>query len=387
MATRNVAVFIDAENLFKGYGKLDIPDVSMEDILKQLESAAALAADGGSIAVARAFADWNALGLEDYRRDVERAGVQTVQVFSVSKAEKNAADIVLVVDCLRVAAELEQIDVFVIVSADGDFVPLVRRLHELNKYVVGATLPDHRPNNVLEREVDQYVTLKLAAKPPPAAALKPLFSSGEQAAPVETRPRKTARKAPAEKPAAPEQAEARAKKVPAKKAATKPDEPAKKAATKKAATKKAEPAKKAASKQPATQAPSGTGRTKVNWHALAQEIPVVHADAATSPEDYKAIIKKVLSDSKVRSFSDQLANHGGPLPILAMAIKAAAPKLSPSDARVSSLSRALRFALAGTQYALARESDDVQPVLVRRSSKPAGMLPDLSLDDIQRGVQ
>ncbi len=233
MATRNVAVFIDAENLFKGYGKLDIPDVSMEDILKQLESAAALAADGGSIAVARAFADWNALGLEDYRRDVERAGVQTVQVFSVSKAEKNAADIVLVVDCLRVAAELDQIDVFVIVSADGDFVPLVRRLHELNKYVVGATLPDHRPNNVLEREVDQYVTLKLAAKAPPAAALKPLFSSGEQAAPLESRPRKTARKAPAEKPAGPEQAEPQAKKAPAKKATTKQDEPAKKAAAKK----------------------------------------------------------------------------------------------------------------------------------------------------------
>lgn len=385
MPTRNVAVFIDAENLFKGYGKLDIPDVSMEDILKQLESAAALAADGGSIAVARAFADWNALGLEDYRRDVERAGVQTVQVFSVSKAEKNAADIVLVVDCLRVAAELEQIDVFVIVSADGDFVPLVRRLHELNKYVVGATLPDHRPNNVLEREVDQYVTLKLAAKPPPAAALKPLFSSGEQAAPTESRPRKSARKAPAETQAAPEKPEARAKEVPAKKAAPKQEVPAKKA-SKKTEPKKAA-TKKAASKQPATQAQPAAGKGKVNWHALAQEIPVVHADAATSPEDYKAIIKKVLSDSKVRSFSDQLANHGGPLPILAMAIKAAAPKLSPSDARVSSLSRALRFALAGTQYALARESDDVQPVLVRRSTKPAGVLPDLSLDDIQRGVQ
>jgi hypothetical protein len=98
-------------------------------------------------------------------------------------------------------------------------------------------------------------------------------------------------------------------------------------------------------------------------------------------------VKKVLSDSRVRSFCDQLANHGGPLPILAMAIKAAAPRLSPSDARVSSLSRALRFALAGTQYALARESDEVQPVLVRRSANPPGMLADLSLDDIQRGVQ
>jgi len=40
-----------------------------------------------------------------------------------------------------------------------------------------------------------------------------------------------------------------------------------------------------------------------------------------------------------------------------------------------------------TAIALARESDDVQPVLVRRTANPAGMLSDLSLDDIQRGVQ
>lgn len=364
MTSRNVAVFIDAENLFKGYGKLDIPDVSMEDILKQLESAAALAADAGSIAVSRAYADWNALGLEDYRRDVERAGVQTVQVFSVSKAEKNAADIVLVVDCLRVAAELEQIEVFIIVSADGDFVPLVRRLHELDKYVVGATLPDHRANNVLEREVDQYVTLKLSVKAPPAGALKPVFSGdGQVPATKKATTKKATKKAPAEK-----------------KAESKPE---KKQAEKKAAAQPAKQAKQAKAVVP----PVEPAKAKVNWHDLAQEIPVVHAEAAKSPEDYKAIVKKILSDSKVRSFCDQLANRGGPLPILAMAIKAAAPKLSPSDARVSSLSRALRFALAGTQYALARESDDVQPVLVRRSAHPAGILSDLTLDDIQRGVQ
>jgi uncharacterized LabA/DUF88 family protein len=377
VTNRNVAVFIDAENLFKGYGKLDIPDVPMEDLLKQLESAAALAADAGSIAVARAYADWNALGLEDYRRDVERAGVQTVQVFSVSKAEKNAADIVLVVDCLRVAAELEQIEVFIIVSADGDFVPLVRRLHELDKYVVGATLPDHRPNNVLEREVDQYVTLKLGVKPPPAGALKPVFSADVEAAATRNAPRKSAAAPIARKKVA----------EPAPKVAKKAVKQAEKKAEKAPPAKQAKAKKTAQPKETPKQAAPIAAKGKVNWHALAQEIPVVHAEAATSPEDYKTIVKKVLSDSKVRSFSDQLANHGGPLPILAMAIKAAAPKLSPSDARVSSLSRALRFALAGTQYALARESDDVQPVLVRRSTNPAGVLSDLSLDDIQRGVQ
>ena len=373
MATRNVAVFIDAENLFKGYGKLDIPDVSMEDILKQLESAAALAADGGSIAVARAFADWNALGLEDYRRDVERSRVETVQVFSVGKAEKNAADIVLVVDCLRVAGDLDHIEVFVLVSADGDFVPLVRRLHELDKYVVGATLSHHPVNSVLEKEVDQYVALKVTPVPP-VGALKPVFSADPTA------------KLPAKKVAAKKVTEAPAKKA----AAREPEKAAKKQeSAKKQAPAKNPPRQSAGGAPTAKQEPAPQNRApaKPEWHKLATQIPVVHKGSATSPDDYKAIMKQVLSEPKVRSYLDQLANHGGTLPILAMAIKAAAPQVSPSDAKVSTLSRALRFALAGTPYALARQSDDDQPVLVRRSTKPAGMLPDLSLDDIQRGVQ
>ena len=152
MDNRNVAVFIDAENLFKGYGKLDIPDLTMEEMLEQLESAVGREAGAGEIAISRAYADWNALGIEDYRRDVERAGVKTVQVFSAGKASKNAADIELVVDCLRSAADLDHLEVFIIVSADGDFVPLVRRLHEMDKYVVGATLADHPVNSLLERE-------------------------------------------------------------------------------------------------------------------------------------------------------------------------------------------------------------------------------------------
>ncbi len=374
MTSRNVAVFIDAENLFKGYGRLEIPDVPMVDILKQLETAVAREAGAGSIALARAYADWSALGLEDYRREVERAGVQTMQVFSVSKAEKNAADIVLVVDCLRAAADLEQLEVFIIVSADGDFVPLVRRLHELDKYVVGATLANHPVNNVLEQEVDHYVPLKLT--PQPSTGLQAVFSSDPAA--------KAAEKPPAKKVTSPTAAESS---KPRKLSTTK--RPTQKQPTQKPAAKtepaKTEPAKKQPAKKARPVADKSPG--KANWHEMAKQIPVVHAGRANSPNDYKTIIKKVLTDSKVRSFCDKLANQGGTLPILAMALKAAAPELSPSDAKVSSLSRALRFGLAGTQYALARESDDVQPVLVRRQNNPAGMLSDLSLDDIERGVQ
>lgn len=372
MTNRNVAVFIDAENLFKGYGKLEIPDVSMADILDQLEAAAAREAGSGSIAIARAYADWNALGLEDYRRDVVRSRVETVQVFSVGKAEKNAADIVLVVDCLRAADDLEQLEVFIIVSADGDFVPLVRRLHELDKYVIGATLAGHPVNSVLEQEVDQYVGLKLTPAPP-VAALRPVFSGRDGAAeiPLKAAAKKAAKKAPAATKAAKKVVEPQA----AKKAPLKAQKQPEKAQKQPAAARKQQPA------------PAKKVAGKANWHAMAKDIPVVHDGSASSPDEYKAIIRKVLLDSKARSFFDKLANQGGTLPILAMAIKAAAPRLSPSDARVSSLSRALRFALAGTQYALARESDDVQPVLVRRGGNPMGILPDLSLDDIERGVQ
>lgn len=351
VTNRNVAVFIDAENLFKGYGKLEIPDISMEQILDQLETAAAREAGAGSIALARAYADWGALGLEDYRRDVERAGVETVQVFSVSKAEKNAADIVLVVDCLRAAGDLDQLEVFILVSADGDFVPLVRRLHELDKYVIGATLADHPVNNVLEREVDQYVPLKV--KPvPPAAALQPLFSGD-----------------PSSASSVPFRAPAR----------TAPVEPR--------ADRKVEKQPEPREAHQRVEQRRSSKKAKTSWHDLARQIGVVHDAKASSPDEYKQIVEKVLEDDVVRGFADQLADQGGPLPMLAMALKAAAPQLSPSDARVSSLSRALRFALADTPYALARESDDVQPVLVRRSAAPKGVLADLSLDDIQRGVQ
>lgn len=342
---RNVAVFIDSENLFGGYGRLSLPPVSTKQIIDLIIDAADEQAETGKVAVARAYADWDKDGLKEYRREVEDGGAKAVGVYAAGIPTKNAADIELVVDCLRYADD-DSLEVFAIVSGDGDFVPLVRRLHELGKFVVGATLEGLKPNGLLRSEVDLYMQI-----PVPAAAAAPAKKAAE----------------------------------PVKKAA----EPVKKAPPAKKTAKVAEPkpAKKATPSERPADRKAPTPAKKTNWHALAKEIPVVHATAAKSPADYKKILKKVLSEPKVRSFVDQLVNHGGPLPILAMALKAAAPEVRPSDARVSSLSRALRFALTDTQYALARESDDVQPVLVRRTDKLSGMLLDLTLDDIERGVQ
>jgi hypothetical protein len=346
---RNVGVFIDAENLFKGYGKLEIPDVSMADILELVEREAGEEAGAGGIAVAHAYADWNRLGLEDFRRDVERDGVRTMQVFAAGAPTKNAADIELVVDCLRFAADRESIEVFVIVSGDGDFVPLVRRLHELGKYVVGATLAEHDVNSLLREEADLYVSIP-----------RPKVEKAEKKVPA----KKAAKKAQPEKKVEPE-----------KKAQT-PQKKDQKKAEKKTEKK---PAKKLAPPPVEEPPPSSTP----NWHALAKDIGVVVKGPASSPEQYKDAIAKLLATPKFHSYCDKLVARGGTLPLLAMAIRAAAPELSPSAVGVRNLSRALRFALAGTRYALAQGDDDAQPVLVMRRSKPADMLPDLSLKEIR----
>ncbi len=357
---RNVGVFIDAENLFKGYGKLDIPDVSMSDILELVEREAGETAGAGGIAVAQAYADWNRLGLEDYRRDVERAGIRTMQVFAAGIPTKNAADIELVVDCLRFAADLEALEVFVIVSGDGDFVPLVRRLHELGKYVVGATLDHHDVNSLLRQEADLFVSIPTQEKKPATQAAK----KAEQQ-PAEKKPQK--------------KTEQKTEQKTGKKAEQKPAE--KQRTEKKTAEKK--PAKKAAKKATAaTSAPRPASATP-NWHDLAGKIGVVRPDAASSPEEYKQAIKDLLETPAFHSYCDKLVAHGGTLPMLSMALRVAAPKLSPSAVGVRNLSRALRFALAGTGYALAQGADDAQPRLVRRRSKAADMLPDLPLDQIR----
>jgi hypothetical protein len=168
-----------------------------------------------------------------------------------------------------------------------------------------------------------------------------------------------------------------AKQEPAKKQAAKKEpkkpEPAKKQPVKKPSQKKAAP-------PPVEEAPQSS---TPNWHELAREIGVVVKGPASSPQEYKDAIATLLATPKFHSFCDKLVARGGTLPVLSMAIRAAAPELSPSAVGVRNLSRALRFALAGTRYALAQGEDDAQPVLVMRRSKPADMLPDLSLKEIR----
>jgi uncharacterized LabA/DUF88 family protein len=144
---RNVAVFIDLENLFGGYAG-GVSGVPMSRMLKEIEAKIEGLGFGYKAAATRAYANWGHAGMTIYRREVLENGVEPVQIFSYEGPRrtpgegrrKNAADIQLVVDALTVAGDAPWVDVFVIVSGDGDFVPLVRRLQYLDKFVLGVSV-------------------------------------------------------------------------------------------------------------------------------------------------------------------------------------------------------------------------------------------------------
>ena len=129
---------MDMENLFGG-AKGDVTSVPIATIVADVERLARDLGVGSLTALVRAYANWGRTDMAVYRRELLANGVEPVQIFSFNQDVKNAADIEMVVDVLEVAAEAPWVDVFVIVSGDGGFVPLIRRLHTLGKYVIVVT--------------------------------------------------------------------------------------------------------------------------------------------------------------------------------------------------------------------------------------------------------
>ena len=144
---RNVAVFIDLENMFGGYSN-GVSGVPLSRMLREIRQFVEGLQIGSSAATTKAYANWMVAGMSTYRREMLENAVEPVQIFSYvgtgknpeEGRRKNAADVQIVVDALSVAVEAPWVDVFVIVSGDGDFIPLVRRLQYLGKYVIGVTL-------------------------------------------------------------------------------------------------------------------------------------------------------------------------------------------------------------------------------------------------------
>lgn len=126
-----LALFIDHENVAIG----------ARDIGYKFETAPLLdaLAERGRLIVRRAYADWNLFSGD--RRDMVDGNVELIEIPQRSDSvRKNAADIQMAVDAMELALTRDFVSTFVIVSGDSDFTPLVGKLRELNKRVIGVGL-------------------------------------------------------------------------------------------------------------------------------------------------------------------------------------------------------------------------------------------------------
>ena len=127
--THTMAVFCDFENLAIGvrearYDKFDMGRVVERLLLK------------GSIVVKKAYCDWDRY--REYKKAMHEAAFELIEIPHVRQSGKNSADIRLVVDALDLCYTKAHVDTFVIVSGDSDFSPLVSKLRENNKTVIGV---------------------------------------------------------------------------------------------------------------------------------------------------------------------------------------------------------------------------------------------------------
>jgi uncharacterized LabA/DUF88 family protein len=129
-----VAVFIDLENLALGAGE-DLPGQADPIPYKALEL---LCRDYGNTSIRRAYADWSRPEFGRYQNNLAQNGITLIQVTRFGAQQKNAADILMAVDAMEVLITHPDVGTFLLVAGDGDYSPLVQRLREWGKRVVGV---------------------------------------------------------------------------------------------------------------------------------------------------------------------------------------------------------------------------------------------------------
>src|ERR1700681_173262 len=143
---RSLAVFIDFENLALGFqGRRERFDIG--GVLERL-------VEKGKIVAKKAYADWSRFA--QYTAPLHEAAIELVEIPRRAQSGKNSADIRLCVDAMDLAYSKEHIDTFVVVSGDSDFSPLVSKLKELGKHVIGLGMIKST-SDLLRDNCDEFI--------------------------------------------------------------------------------------------------------------------------------------------------------------------------------------------------------------------------------------
>ncbi len=148
----NTVILYDIENLTLGSKKPQFP-FSLKEITENIKRYNLV----GKIAGQYAYADWSDSRLNKIRSDIQELGIEPMQIFGFSK-DRNAADIQLVIDAIELVHSKPSLEVFAIVSGDGGFSCLAKKLHEYGKIVIGCAY-DNQTSSVLAAVCDYFFRL------------------------------------------------------------------------------------------------------------------------------------------------------------------------------------------------------------------------------------
>jgi uncharacterized protein (TIGR00288 family) len=169
-----MAVFLDLENIALGARDAKFPSFDIEKVLERLLLK-------GHIVVKKAYCDFDRY--KDFKRGLHEAAFELIEIPHVRQSGKNSADIRMVVDALDLCYTKGHVDTFVILSGDSDFSPLVSKLRENAKTVIGVGVKNSTSDlfinncdefiyydDLVRKEPNKSRRRVAAAPRPPAAA-------------------------------------------------------------------------------------------------------------------------------------------------------------------------------------------------------------------------
>jgi len=176
-----MALFCDFENIALGVRDAAYPQFDIDKVLERLLLK-------GNIVVKKAYCDW--ARYKEFKSPMHEASFELIEIPHVRQSGKNSADIRMVVDALDLCYTKEHVDTFVIISGDSDFSPLVSKLRENNRTVIGVGVKKST-SDLLIANCDEFIyyddlvrtarrPAKTRAKTP---ARKPSTGKGAKAAP------------------------------------------------------------------------------------------------------------------------------------------------------------------------------------------------------------
>ncbi len=164
----NMAVFCDFENIAVGVRDSNYPQFEIGKVLERLLLK-------GSIVVKKAYCDW--ARYKEFKSPMHEASFELIEIPHVRQSGKNSADIRMVVDALDLCYTKLHVDTFVVISGDSDFSPLVSKLRENNRTVIGVGVKNST-SDLLIANCDEFIFYDDLVRTPRA----PSKPSGKQPA-------------------------------------------------------------------------------------------------------------------------------------------------------------------------------------------------------------